>query len=177
MIRIKDNPVFLYGLIILVILSRLIPHAANFTPIGALGLFAGAYLTRRSAWLIPFAALIISDLFIGFYHVYAMLFVYLGFAANILIGRQFLLQKRSILSLFSASLGSASIFFIFSNFGVWLTGIMYPMTFAGLSECFVMAIPFFGNTLLGTFVYVVVLFGLYETLQEWAGRQQKTHAV
>ncbi len=177
MIRIKDNPVFLYGLIILVILSRLIPHAANFTPIAALGLFAGAYLTRRSAWLIPFAALLLSDLIIGFYHVYAMLFVYMGFAANILIGRQFLLQKRSILSLFAASLASAVICFIFSNFGVWLTGIMYPMTFAGLSECFVMAIPFFGNTLFGTFVYVVVLFGLYETLQEWAGRQQKIHTA
>jgi len=177
MIRIKDNPVFIYGLIILVIMSRLIPHAANFTPIGALGLFAGAYLTRRSAWLIPFAALILSDLIIGFYHIYVMLFVYMGFAANILIGRQFLLQKRSILSLFAASLVSAVIFFIFSNFGVWLTGMMYPMTFAGLSECFVMAIPFFGNTLFGTFVYVVVLFGLYETLQEWAGRQQKIHTA
>ena len=177
MIRIKDNPVFIYGLIILVIMSRLIPHAANFTPIGALGLFAGAYLTRRSAWLIPFAALILSDLIIGFYHIYVMLFVYLGFAANIMIGRQFLLQKRSILSLFAASLVSAVIFFIFSNFGVWLTGMMYPMTFAGLSECFVMAIPFFGNTLFGTFVYVVVLFGLYETLQEWAGRQQKIHTA
>ena len=177
MIRIKDNPVFIYGLIILVIMSRLIPHAANFTPIAALGLFAGAYLTRRSAWLIPFAALILSDLIIGFYHIYVMLFVYMGFAANILIGRQFLLQKRSILSLFAASLVSAVIFFIFSNFGVWLTGMMYPMTFAGLSECFVMAIPFFGNTLFGTFVYVVVLFGLYETLQEWAGRQQKIHTA
>ncbi len=177
MIRIKDNPVFIYGLIILVIMSRLIPHAANFTPIAALGLFAGAYLTRRSAWLIPFAALLLSDLIIGFYHIYTMLFVYMGFAANILIGRQFLLQKRSILSLFAASLASAVIFFIFSNFGVWLTGMMYPMTFAGLSECFVMAIPFFGNTLLGTFVYVVVLFGLYETLQEWAGRQQKIHTA
>jgi len=106
-----------------------------------------------------------------------MLFVYLGFAANILIGRQFLLQKRSIPSLFGASLASAVIFFIFSNFGVWLTGMMYPMTFAGLSECFVMAIPFFGNTLIGTFVYVVVLFGLYETLQEWVGRQQKIHTA
>jgi len=177
MLQIKDKSVFIYGLIILVILSRLIPHPANFTPIGALGLFAGAYLTRRSAWLIPFAALIISDLFIGFYHVYAMLFVYLGFAANVLIGRQFLLQKRSIPSMFGASLASAVIFFIFSNFGVWLTGMMYPMTFAGLGKCFVMAIPFFGNTLIGTFVYVVVLFGLYETLQEWAGRQQKIHTA
>lgn len=177
MLRIKDNSVFIYGLIILVIVSRLIPHPANFTPIAAVGLFAGAYLTRRIVWLIPFAALIVSDLLIGLYHVYAMLFVYLGFAANILIGRLLLMQKRSLVNLLAGSLMSAFIFFIFSNFGVWLTGMMYPMTFAGLSECFIMAIPFFENTLYGTLFYVIVLFGTCETLQGWKGRQQNTHTA
>lgn len=175
--RIKDNSVFLYGLIILVIISRLIPHPANFTPFAAVGLFAGAYLTRRVAWLIPFAALIVSDLLIGTYHVYAMLFVYLGFAANILIGRLLLMKKRSVLNVLAAAIMSAVIFFLFSNFGVWLTGMMYPMTFAGLSECFVMAIPFFENTLYGTLLYTIVLFGTCETLQGWKSRQQNTHTA
>jgi len=59
-----------------------------------------------------------------------------------------------------------------SNFGTWLSGTLYPMSLTGLTECFIMAIPFYGNTLLGDLFYVAVLFGIYEGIQVWL---QKRH--
>jgi len=177
MILIKDKSVLFYILIILAILSRLLPHPANFTPIGALGLFAGAYLTRQSAWLIPIAAMLISDFFIGLYHPVAMLFVYFGFIASAVIGRLILFHQRSIINLAGSALASAIIFFILSNLGVWFSGTLYPMNLTGLSECYLMAIPFFGNTLISQFVYVLLLFGAAEIISDWISRRQGTHTA
>ncbi|MEE9552108.1 MAG: DUF6580 family putative transport protein [Gammaproteobacteria bacterium] len=173
----KGKYVLLYGLIILAVLSRLVPHPANFTPVAALGVFAGAYLSDRRYWLIPLAAVLISDIFIGFYNPVAMLFVYLGFAVSAVIGRMLLLEKRNAILLGSSALVSAVVFFVFSNLGVWLAGLYYPMTMAGLVQCYVMAIPFFGNTLFGDIFYVVILFGIYEAVQILMLRQQGIRAV
>ncbi len=162
MIQIKGNSVFLYGLIILVVLSRLIPHPLNFTPVGALGLFAGAYIIDKRAWLLPLCALLLSDFVIGFYEPVAMLFVYLGFVLSVFIGRLILFEKRTALRLGGAAITSATLFFIVSNFGTWLTGILYPMSFSGLIECYIAAIPFFGNTLAGNLIYSLIAFGLFE---------------
>ncbi len=173
----KGKYVLLYGLIILAVLSRLVPHPANFTPVAALGVFAGAYLSDRRYWLIPLAAVLISDIFIGFYNPVAMLFVYLGFAVSAVIGRMLLLEKRNAILLGSSALVSAVVFFVFSNLGVWLAGLYYPMTMAGLVQCYVMAIPFFGNTLFGDIFYVVILFGIYEAAQILMLRQQGIRAA
>jgi hypothetical protein len=96
-----------------------------------------------------------------------MLFVYLGFALSAFVGRLLLSEKRSSLNLGGAAFSSATLFFIVSNFGTWLSGTLYPMSLAGLADCYVMAIPFYGNTLLGDLFYVVVLFGLFEGSQVW----------
>ena len=74
----NKNNVILFLLILIVAFSRLVPHPLNFTPIGALGLFAGAYLLDRRSWMLPLCALLLSDFFIGFYEPIAMIFVYLG---------------------------------------------------------------------------------------------------
>lgn len=154
-----------FFLIIFAVFSRLIPHPYNFTPIGALGLFAGAYLSIRRFWLVPIIALLISDIIIGFYHPVTMASVYLSFILCAVIGRSVLLQKRSLLRLATSSLSASCLFFILSNFGDWLSGVNhYPLTFNGLAECYVMAIPFFGNTAIGDLFYVAVLFGVYETV-------------
>ncbi len=174
MAPLKTKSVFLYGLILLAVLSRLIPHPLNFTPIGALGLFAGAYMVDKRVWLLPLCALLISDFFIGFYEPVAMLFVYLGFALSVSIGRLLLSEKRTTLRLGGAAISSATLFFIVSNFGTWLSGTLYPMSLAGLTECYIMAIPFYGNTLAGDLFYVIVLFGIYEGIQAWMQKQQST---
>lgn len=163
----------IYVLILLAAASRLLPHPLNFAPIGALGLFAGAYLNRRTAWVLPLLALLASDAFIGFYNPISMLFVYGGFAVSGLLGCRFLRERRGAARLALCSLASATAFFLLSNFGVWLGG-MYGHTTEGLIRCYVMAVPFFRNTLLGDLFYTGALFGSYEGIRWWVARRRKT---
>ena len=66
--------------------------------------------------------------------------------------------------IFGAAILSSVLFFIVTNFGVWLTGggWFYPKTLQGLIECYTLAIPFFRNSLAGDLVYTGVLFSLFE---------------
>ena len=160
-----------YLLIILVVASRLVPHPMGFTPVGALGLFAGAYVMNQRAWLIPVAVLFISDAFIGFYNPIIMLSVYISFALSAVLGRYVLSKKRSVLRVVGSAVGSATILFVLSNFTLWATGLYYPLTLDGLALCFVRAIPFYGNSLMGDLLYSAVLFGSYEGMKYWFSKQ------
>jgi hypothetical protein len=68
-------------------------------------------------------------------------------------------RRRRLLPIAGATLASSLLFFIITNFAVWASGALYPRTAIGLLACFVAAIPFFQNTLLGDAVYSVILFG------------------
>ncbi len=162
-----------YSLIVLAAISRVLPHPPNFTAVGALALFAGANGSRRTAWTVPLLALVASDVIIGFYNPLVMAFVYGGFAASIWIGWRFLRAKTSPLRIVISTLSGSIVFFVLSNFACWLAG-MYPRTLIGLGECYVMALPFFRNTVLGDFTYSAALFGLYE-LAIW--RSAKSRAM
>lgn len=153
-----------YLLVVLGVLARLVPHPWNITPVGALGLFAGANCPMRTAWAVPLVTLVLADAVLGFYDWRVMIFVYAGFAAGPFIGRALLGAKRSLVRYGTAVWSSATVFFVVSNFGVWLA--FYPQTAAGLVECYVRALPFYGVTLLGDSVYAAILFGS----QEWLGR-------
>lgn len=158
----ENKWLLIYVLIIAVVASRLLPHPMNFAPIGALGLFSGAYLQDKRAWLVPLVALFISDFFIGFYNPLVMLSVYASFAIGTLIGRFFLSSKRSVLRIIGGALSTATVLFVLSNFALWAATDFYPNTTAGLIACYVNAIPFYGNTLAGDLFYSFTLFGLYE---------------
>ena len=151
-------------LILFAALCRALPHPFNVTPVGAIGLFAGANLPRRIAWAVPLVALLAGDLFLGFYDPVVMVSVYLGMALAAPIGRVLLKkEKRKSLPRFVGAVAGASLtFFFVSNFGVWLASGHggYPRTLAGLLECYAMGVPFFWRTLLGDGLYTVVLFGL-----------------
>ena len=157
----NKSALLFYGLIVLLIVSRMLPHPSNFTPIGAIGLFIGAYSRQYWQWLIPLCALLISDYIIGSYHIVSMAFVYLGFFASSVVGLVSLRNRFAWSRLVSGTFFSALLFFVLSNFGVWLSGVLYPMTLDGLSSCFIAAIPFFGNTLAGYFLYTIIIFGIY----------------
>jgi len=148
-------------LILAAALSRLLPHPDNFTPIAAMALAGGVYLEKRFALIVPLAALVISDFFIGFHN--TILFVYGSF---VLIGFMGLWLKshKKFSPVLGTALLSSTLFFVITNFGVWLTGggWFYPRTWQGLIECYSMAIPFFRNTLAGDLVFTGVLFGLFE---------------
>lgn len=138
---------------------RILPHPWNFTPVGAMALFAGAKLGRSwMAFLLPLAALFAGDLFVGLYNI--MLVVYLSFALSVLIGIAFC-KRQSAGPLALATLLGATQFFLITNFAVWafLTG--YARTFSGLINCYAVGLPLFGNTLAGDAFYTTVLFGGY----------------
>jgi hypothetical protein len=136
---------------------RLVPHPPNFSPIDAMALFSGAYLGRRIlAFAAPFGALLLSDLVLGFYHGQAT--VYFSVALIVMIGMA-ALSRPSALRVGAAAIASSVLFFVVTNFGMWLSSGIYPRTFVGLEACFVAAIPFFQNTVAGDLFYAVLLFG------------------
>jgi hypothetical protein len=142
---------------------RLVPHPPNFTPIGAMALFSGAYLARRGlAYAVPLAAMLLSDALIGFHS--GMPFVYGSVALIVLIG-QLGLRRVSSLTVVAASLMSSVLFFVVTNFGTWAVSGMYPLTPAGLATCYVAAIPFFQNTVVGDLFYSAALFGGFALLE------------
>ena len=147
-------------LIVFAALSRFIPHPPNFAPIAAMALFGGVYFEKRFAFIIPLAAMLVSDYFIGFHS--AVPFVYGSFILTGIIGI-WLKGHKKVGWVLGASLVSSILFFFLTNFGVWLTG-GYPSNFAGLIECYLAAIPFFRTTLFGDLFYVTILFGLYESV-------------
>lgn len=149
------NFIAFLGLIFFTAIARLVPHLPNFTPVGAMALFAGANVGGRKAYLLPLLAMLISDLIIGIHS--TMIFVYGSFALTVLIGR-IIRTRQSIKNVAFAVLSSSMIFFLITNFGVWLMSGMYPHTFSGLMTAFAMGIPFFRNTILGDLFFTGVFF-------------------
>lgn len=168
----KDNKTkFIAAAVVLAALSRVLPHPYNFTPIGAIALFGGTYLKdKKVAFILPLAVLLFTDLILQMLHPgYAFykgwLWVYGGFALIIPLG--FYLRKRvSGQNIAVASLTGSIIFFIITNFGMWIGNGLYPVTSAGLADCYMKAIPFFGGTVIGDLVYNSILFGVY-ALAKW----------
>lgn len=145
------------------IATRFIPHLPNFTAVGAIALFSGAYFSsKRISLLVPIAVLFISDLIfqiiqpgLGFYKY--QIFTYLGFISIIMIG-WLLRNNKPAIGVATASLGSSIAFFLISNLGSWLTLSFYPKTLGGLITCYGAAIPFFHWNVLGDLFYNAIFF-------------------
>ncbi len=148
-------------LILMAALIRFLPHPANVVPIAAMALFGGAHFNKKYALLMPIIVMFLSDIFLGFHN--TMPFVYGSFLLTGLIGI-FLRKHNSFKWVLGGTLLSSILFFVITNFGVWLMnmGNMYSQNLAGLVQCYVMAIPFFKNTVLGDLFYTVMMFGGYE---------------
>ena len=160
------------ALILFASFTRIIPHMPNFTPIGAMALFGGAYLSNKYyAFIIPILSLWLSDLILNnfilnYYDQFTwfypgFIWQYASFGIIILLG-YFLLKKITLKKVLMTSIGSSLIFFVITNFGVWASGSMYPLNINGLISCFVLAIPFYKGTLLGFLFYSSFLFGVFE---------------
>ncbi len=145
------------GMILAAVALRVVPHPPNLTPIGAIALFGGAnFKDRRLAFFVPLAAMLLSDLLIGLHSL--MWAVYGSFILSVLLGI-WLRRRRRVLPIAGATLAGAVLFFVITNWTVWLTLGTYPPTLAGLVACYIAAIPHFGNTLAGDAFYSAVLFG------------------
>jgi hypothetical protein len=164
MVFMEANKKITWALVGLAAAARLIPHPWNFTPIVALGLYAGARSTKlRTGILMTLAALLLSDAVLGFHK--GMWFVYAASLVPVVLG-SLVRRHESVGTVVAAGLVSNLSFFATTNFFVW-TGSMYPHTTAGLSACFAAAIPFYGNQLMGDALFVAVLFGLDPLVRRW----------
>ncbi|MCP4410046.1 MAG: hypothetical protein GY807_20345 [Gammaproteobacteria bacterium] len=150
-------------MIVVLALFRLFPHPPNITPIAAMALFGGAYFTNRlAAFLLPLAALFLSDILLGFHG--SMSFVYAAFVITVMIG-WWLREHPTVGYVFSAALVSSVLFFVITNFGAWLTLELYPKTAEGLWSAYLAGIPFFRNTIVGNLGYTLLVFGGFWTIE------------
>jgi hypothetical protein len=154
-------------LIGLVVVARVIPHAPNFTPIVAAALFAGTvFRSRALALAVPVAAMLLSDLIIGFEDWRIRTVVYAALVLPAILGiwgRQF----RPIVALLPLAISSSLLFFVASNCAVWAFSGMYTHDLAGLVQCYVLALPFLQNTVLGDVIWTAALFGAWWLAQLW----------
>jgi hypothetical protein len=121
------------GMVILGTCAKLVPHPWNFTPMMAIGLFAGSHARGASSGLLAtLLALVLSDAVLGFYP--GFWYVYAAALIPVLLGR--LIRDRSGASVIAAAAVASSLsFFLITNFMFWASGQMYPHTIGGLSAC------------------------------------------
>jgi hypothetical protein len=138
---------------------RVAPHPWNFTPIGAMALFAGAmFRDRRAAFLFPLTALLAGDFLIGMHRLIPV--VYASFLLEVLIGT-WLGKRQSAPRIGVAVVLGALEFFLITNFAIWKVFDAYPHTLGGLGACYLAGLPLFVNTLAGDAFYAALLFGSF----------------
>ena len=173
LINILKKEIFPISLILILAFARLIPHPPNFTPIIAVALISGYFFKNINlALLTLLVAMLLSDLFIGFYE--NMIFVYVSLLIITFIFHK-ISNKINFKNLFIYGFAGSLIFFIVSNFGVWALGspglsdIAYERNLGGLINCYILAIPFFGNTFLSTLIFAYPGIFIYKSLPAWSG--------
>jgi hypothetical protein len=162
-----------FGLVGLDIIARLAPHAPNFTPVAASALFAGAVLRSRAlAFIVPLAAMVLADGALGFYDWRVMVVVYAAIAMPAALG-VFARRSGAPLLVLPFAVTSSMVFFVATNWAVWMFSGIYPRDAGGLLKCYAAAIPFFQNTLMGDLFWTAILFG---SLWAWRGSLQSLKA-
>lgn len=173
--------VLLIGILRVMSAGNLLSPLANFTPIGAMALFGGTYFTSlRKSFLFPLLSLFLSDVVMMrlFYQAHSngllyqgWIWTYSAFAVMVIIGRY--IKKVRVSTVLLGALSAAFAHWLITDYGVWLGGGLdiatgKPLThnWQGFVQCYLQAIPFFKNMLLGNLVYGTVLYGGWEILQK-----------
>jgi TctA family transporter len=160
----KTRLTVLAGMILAAAAFRILPHPPNFSPIAAIALLGGSqFADKRLAFLVPLTAMLLGDLVLGLHAL--MPVVYGCFGIIVCLGF-WLRRRRNAPRIVVAALASSVLFYLLTNFAVWASTNLYPKTIAGLTACYVAAIPFFWNTLAGDCLFTAVLFGGL-ALAEW----------
>jgi len=145
-----------------------VPPLSNFSPVMALAFCAGAYYRRSWMWLAPFAALVLSDLYID--HYYAVVYHYewtaagaglriLCFAASLGIGI-LVSRRRNWLNLLGGALAGSVLFYLVTNTASWAGDAAYAHDAAGWWQAVTVGHPqyyptlfFFRNTLMSDLLF------------------------
>jgi hypothetical protein len=147
---------------------RLFPHPWNFTPMGAIGLFAGARVRGWRGFALPLGLAVLTDLALWFrYPEYSPFqpFTYVSYILCVLLGR--LIQRNSSpIRIAGLALVCSAIFFVVTNVGAWVqwTHIYPDRSFSGIWQALVAGVPFYRGTLFGDLIYTPVLFGTFALL-------------
>lgn len=158
-----------YLFIVLGVLSRLLPHPPNFSPVAMMALFGGTYLSKKQALTIPLLIMVVSDVFLGLHGL--IWWTWGSFLLISLVGVGLKKHLGLAVTVGKAFAGSV-LFFLVTNFGVWASTNWYSHTLNGLADCFIAAIPFFRNTLAGDFSYFLIFFGGFELATKLAQKFQ-----
>ena len=141
----------------------------NFTPIGAMAMFGGAYFSDKiKAYAVPLLTLFASDLLLNYIYFQKLTFfydgvfwVYMSFLLMVFVGT--FLKKINVVNVVLASVAAVFIHWIVSDIGVVLmAGSMYPKTFTGYLAALTAAVPFERNLLVSNLVYSFFMFGAFE---------------
>lgn len=142
------------------VISRLVPHVPNMTAVGAIALFTSAKFGIKKSFVVLFATMLIADSIKGLHSV--MWATYGALIIGMFIGK-YIATKKQVGWIIGGTIVSSLVFFIVTNFAVWLApNFMYAKTFQGLMQCYMMGIPFFKNTLVGDLMYSGIFFGGFE---------------
>ncbi|MES2962761.1 MAG: DUF6580 family putative transport protein [Bdellovibrionota bacterium] len=156
-----------FGALILILVAaglRLVPHPPNFSPIAAMALFGAAAFDRKVwAFVLPLAALLLSDLVLGFHD--QMAAVYGSIILVEILGLWALRSNRSPARIAMTAVTASMLFFVITNLSVWAFSGMYARTGAGLATCFAAALPFLQNSLAGDLVFTGALFGAWALVE------------
>jgi len=143
------------GIFVALACSRFVPHPPNFTSLIALSFYVPIIFGSRFIPSVIFS-LLLTDLYFGFHST-----LFFTWGSVLLIGIISKYFNNSLITRLKGSLLGATIFFIVTNFGVWLSGY-YEYTFSGLLNCYILAIPFFGYTLIATLIFSIIIETLYK---------------
>jgi hypothetical protein len=149
------------------VLMRLLPHWPNFTPVTAIALVGSLYLGKRYGIVLILGSIFLSDIFLGFYSWPIMLSVYGSFA---IIGAlcSIAAKYRSVGLTSALALIFPTLFFLITNFTVWLYSPWYEKTVAGLLYAYQLGLPFYRNMIIGDLVYLALLVAAWETVLAFA---------
>jgi hypothetical protein len=163
------------GLTVLGAVARLLPHLPNFSPVGSISLFAGARMRGWQAYVLPLVLMAITDPLVGGYSAATPL-IYASFLINVFIGSR-LRGTENPWKIGAGVMAGSLQFFLLTNFA-WLAGSsMYPHTLAGVMQCYIAAIPFYGRTLASDLLYSGALFGLHAWLSRVVLRSERVAAT
>lgn len=182
MLSSRNKLLIITAIIVFGVIARLLPHFPNFAPMGALALFAVAFYKRKYlALVIPGLAWWLSDLYLNnmiynsadgftlftadqFFSLFALILI-------VILGKR-LFKKVNAPNVMIGSLSASLIFFVVSNLGVWMQGILYPKTVQGLVECYSMALPFYRGTLVSDLIFTGVFFGAMHMITSFENKNK-----
>jgi hypothetical protein len=153
------------------VVARILPHAPDFTPVAATGLFAASVLRIRAlSLLVPVGGMLLGDAVLGLYdwRVMAVVYAALALPAMAACWSSRLCRPGMAVPLL---LANSLTFFLVTNFAVWAFSPIYAANAAGLAKCYIAALPFLKNMAAGDLFWALVLFGSYGFAQAvWARR-------